>query len=77
MSLTEFYTKRVSDKYQLDLNGFSNGFFYFFGLCDNPFQSAIDKILKKKTDDALSEDWNEIGEDFYQVFKKETIDGKK
>ena len=49
---------------------FADGFFFVFGLTENPLHDKMEAILKRKDSDALASDWGKIGADFRKVFDR-------
>jgi hypothetical protein len=78
MSFTEVKEK-VLNKYSVKRNSTSGGFWFFFGLGDNPYGEAVERINEKTVKEALHEDWLSISDDFNKVFNIESdkVDSKK
>ena len=68
MSLSEI-SDRVLNKYFIHRNSFFNGFWFFFGLEENPFKDAVKQIHEKDVKQALNEDWQSVQGDFVKVFE--------
>lgn len=55
------------------ISAFVDGFFYFFGLSDNPYSKDVAQIVKRQDRDALASDWHNVGKDFKVAFDKKRI----
>jgi hypothetical protein len=63
---------RVLKKYSVKKNNTQKGFWFFFGLGNNPYEKAVDDIYHKSVRQALKEDWKSVTGDFSRVFTKES-----
>jgi hypothetical protein len=47
---------------------FADGFFFVFGLAENPLNAKVNTIRNRTASQALASDWANVGADFRKVF---------
>ncbi len=71
MTLREILNKK-KHKHTIVANNFEKGFFYFFGLTQNPYEKAIKEIYLADVAGSLKKDWGAVSSDFNKFFTQES-----
>lgn len=52
--------KMSKTKLKVEKNSFEAGFFYFFGICPNPYDKAVKNIYSANIGSSLKKDWGKV-----------------
>jgi hypothetical protein len=65
-----YYRKLLEERYGLKRRSFLSGFFFMFGIGENPYKNSIKRILNTSVEEALRGDVRQLSMDCRRAMEK-------